>query len=127
MTDMPELRIFVASPALALCTVAACVVNAALNAPSAVARSVIFCSCAALPASTALFLVWRLVTAVCIAASGRESLSPDISGIDRDAEIREYKAMFVLNDAESGICAPWHSAFLNYYERRRNRFSGVYA
>src|SRR6266436_10032205 len=69
MTDMPELRIFVASPPLALWTVAACVVNAALNAPSAVARSVIFCSCAALPASTALFLVWRLVTADCIAAS----------------------------------------------------------
>ena len=45
---------------------------------------------------------------------GRESLPPDISGIDRDTEIREYKAMFVLNDAEIGIfshelvvnCAP---------------------
>jgi len=45
---------------------------------------------------------------------GRESLPPDISGIDRDAEIREYKAMFDLNDAETGIfshelvvnCAP---------------------
>ncbi len=42
------------------------------------------------------------------------SLPPDISGIDRDTEIREYKAMFVLNDAEIGIfshelvvnCAP---------------------
>src|SRR6266481_6453271 len=33
---------------------------------------------------------------------GRESLPPDISGIDRDTEIREYKAMFDLNDAEIG-------------------------
>ncbi len=74
------------------------------------------------PVPATVTLVTASVTPVAISVTlvtdsgtpGRESLPPDISGIDRDAEIREYKAMFDLNDAETGIfshelvvnCAP---------------------
>ena len=63
------------------------------------------------PVPASVTLVTASVTPVAISVTpvtdpgtpGREPLPPDISGIDRDTEIREYKAMFVLNDSKIEI------------------------